>query len=35
MTLFLCRNRDTDIENKCMNTKEEMGDEKEKLGDWD
>ena len=28
------RNRDTDVENKCMDTKEERGGQWEEFGDW-
>ena len=29
------RNRDTDVENKCIDTKGERGGGWEELGDWD
>ena len=35
LTYLQSRNRHTDVEEKCMNTKERSGERRDKLGDWD
>ena len=35
LTYLQSRNRDTDVEKKCMNTKEGSGERWDKSGDWD